>query len=336
MNLYKSIQLPGLTVPGNLFLAPMAGYTDRAFREICLSRGADFTFTEMISCEGLCRDNKKTLDLLERGGREVFWGIQIFGSDPETLPGALKRILPHKPVLLDLNCGCPVPKVTNTGAGAALMKNPGKIYALIKTLVKEIENCGVILPVTAKIRSGWDENFLSYIEAGKAAEEAGAAMVTLHPRTRSQIYSGRSRWEHLKRLAECLTIPVLGSGDLFSAEDAERMLEETGCRGVMFARGAVGNPGIFASARKLLTKGEKEGSQDYFLRLSDAKEHLSLAALYLGEKKACKEMRKHFCAYSKGIPGSSSFRNRIVQAETLRDYETALTEMLFYLEAQHP
>jgi len=323
-NLYRPLILPGITIPGNLFLAPMAGYTDRAFREICLLRGADLTFTEMISCEGLNRDNNKTFALLDRGEEERFWGIQIFGSDADCLKRAVEKVLPFEPTLLDLNCGCPVPKVTNTGAGASLMKDPGKIHRLVETLVRAVEESGTLVPVTAKIRSGWDDRDISYLEAGKAIEAAGASLVTLHPRTRSQVYSGKSNWKQIEELSRSLSIPVIGSGDLFSPDQALKMLDETGCAGIMFARGAFGNPSIFNSTKHLLWGDSDPGDPDNSIKLSDARRHLHLAVKYLGEKRACREMRKHFCAYTKGIPGSSKARNRIVQALTVKDYEEAL------------
>src|SRR6056297_3628009 len=250
-SLYHSIQLPGLTLPGNLLLAPLAGYTDKAFREVARSYGADFCYTEMVSAEAIARGNQKTIDLMERGEQEDLLGIQIFLAEADQGERALPGILKCSPSLIDINCGCPVPKVVKTGAGAALMQDPDKIYTLVRRLSSATK-----LPITVKIRSGWDESSINFEEAGRAAVEGGASMIGIHARTRLQGYSGSSRWEHIARLTELLPVPVIGSGDLFSPESAEAMLQQTGCAGVMFARGAIGNPLIFQQTRHLLLTGQ--------------------------------------------------------------------------------
>lgn len=335
-NLFTPIQVPGLTIPGNIFLAPLAGYTDKAFREICLQHGASLVYTEMVSAEAIARENKKSLQLLERGPEEDLLAMQIFLSQAEQADRALPRLLEYSPSLIDINCGCPVPKVVKTGAGAALMRNPRFIYDIVKTLTQSTD-----IPVTVKIRSGWDQSELNYLEAAHAAEEAGASMIGIHPRTRAQGYSGTSNWEHIAELVNALEIPVIGSGDLFSAEAAADMLSQTGCRAVMFARGAIGNPFIFSETRRLLEPqsdkeagAEREASEsgqnhersrkEHFARLEIAYHHLLRSISFKGERLGCKEMKKHFGAYTKGYPGGSALRNELMRCGSLSEYRDVL------------
>ncbi|MFP4562778.1 MAG: tRNA dihydrouridine synthase DusB [Spirochaetia bacterium] len=328
MGLYRPINLPGLQLSGNIFLAPLAGFTDRAFREICVRHGADLTFSEMVSCEGLIRGNEKTAYLLERSPGERFFGIQIFTSSPGSAEKSLDAVLPWEPSLIDLNCGCPVPKVTKTGSGAALMKDPSRIASIVEALKRGLIRRDRNIPVSVKIRSGWDSDSITYREAARSAVDAGAGMVCLHPRTRSMGYSGTAEWDYIGELASRLTVPVIGSGDLFTPEDAEKMLSTTGCSGVMFARGAIGNPFIFRRTRNLLTRQDPGGEPSPRKKISTALAHLEELLEYLPEEKACREMRKHFCAYTKGIPGGANLRNRIVRAETAEEYFSLTEEFL--------
>lgn len=329
--LYHPIALPGLTIPGNLFLAPLAGITDRAFRRICLEKGAPFTFTEMISGEALARRNKKTIGLLERTENERLLGVQIFLSSPEQAVRALPVIEAARPSLIDLNCGCPVPKVVKTGAGAALMKEPERIGAIVRALT-----ASSTVPVTVKLRTGWDFSELTYLEAAAAAVDAGAAMITLHGRTRSQGYSGTADWSCIRRLAGTVSVPVIGNGDAFSAEAARRMLLETGCAGVMFARGAMGDPFIFQSTRALLETGSPAQAPSIVELLETALAHLRYAILYKGEAAACREMRKQMSSYTKGLPGSAAFRSAIVACETEDDYIRTISSYLERLDGRQP
>jgi nifR3 family TIM-barrel protein len=293
----------------------MAGFTDKAFRKICISRGADFTFTEMISAEGLIRNNRKTAVLAERADNEKILGFQLFASSPEQAAEAAALLLPWNPALIDLNCGCPVPKVTKTGCGSALMKNPellGKIVHAVKKTVR--------VPVSVKIRSGWEQGSLNYLEAGAAASEAGADMITIHPRTRSQGYAGKADHYHTERLKSRVQIPVIASGDIFCPEDVEAVLRNTRCDGVMIARGAIGNPWIFLRSRKYLVTGENIPVPAVSDQLDTAFAHLLLAAEYYGEKRACREMRKHIAAYTKGFPGGASLRKEVVKACSIEQY----------------
>jgi nifR3 family TIM-barrel protein len=250
--LYHPVTIGGVIVPGNLFLAPLAGYSDIAFRGLCAAYGSDMSYSEMLSAEGFVRNNRKTLVLLERAENERFFGAQIFSASPYSAAKAAQAIcaLEPPPTLIDLNCGCPVPKVVKTGAGAALLKNPRLVYDMVKAIK---ENSKV--PVSVKIRSGWDAASLNYRETADAAVQAGAALVCLHARTRTQLYAGSADWSHIKDLTQHCPVPVFGSGDVLSAGAAAAMLEETRCAGLMFARGAIGNPFIFHETRALLETG---------------------------------------------------------------------------------
>jgi nifR3 family TIM-barrel protein len=323
--LHRPVSIGKVALPGNLFLAPVAGYSDRAFRSVCVDQGADFTCTELVSAEALTRDSRKTEALIRRAANEKAYAVQLFGADPETIGRATALLAPFAPEVVDLNCGCPVPKVVKTGAGAALSRDIPRIGRIVEAMVRASEEHLGGAPVTVKIRSGWDDSSINYREAARAAVEAGAALVALHARTRAQAYSGKADWSHLADLASRLTVPVIGSGDLFSPEAAERMLRETGVAGVMFARGAMGNPFIFAEARALLEQGRYE-AVPVAERMRTAILQLELLAADAGEEFACREMRKQFCAYSKGIPGGAAVRNSLVRASTIEDYRKVLRE----------
>jgi tRNA-dihydrouridine synthase B len=324
------IKLPGITLPGNIFLAPMAGFTDRAMREVCVGFGADLTYSEMVSAEGLVRNNKKTTVLMDHDPTcEKFFAIQIFTGDPESAYQAVKMSLTHKPILIDLNCGCPVPKVIKNGAGSALMRSPEKIAAIVKamkTAIAEADASGTTA-ISVKLRTGWDRNEITYLEAAEAAQKAGAALIALHGRTRKQGYSGLSDTSAIKTLKENSSVPIIGSGDIFQAADAFLMLDSTGCDGVMVARGAIGNPFLFEQIKTSANKNSTNNISAQ-MRLETAKKQLALAIHYLGEKRACKEMKKHICAYTKGLQGGASLRNRIVHAETSAEYLTNFADFL--------
>jgi tRNA-dihydrouridine synthase B len=319
--LLRPVKLSGLTIGGNIFLAPMAGYTDAAFRSICLDNGAFFTYTEMVSAEALFRKNVKTFGLLERAENETQRGVQFFASSPRIIAPAVHEITTYHPSLIDLNCGCSIPKILKSGSGAALLKNPQIIKEIIHIIKNETE-----IPVTLKIRSGWDNGSLNFLQIGSMAEKAGASLITLHPRTAVEVFRAKADWQHIAALKKECTIPVIGSGDLFSADDAYRMLTSTGCDGVMIARGAVGNPFIFRQINDLLTKGSYTKEYAAEERLGCALEHLRRAIRTKGEKRACIEMRKHFCAYTRGLPNSSGIRKRCVRAGSLAEYEEIVRE----------
>jgi nifR3 family TIM-barrel protein len=329
--LYRPVKIGSLELPGNLFLAPVAGYTDRVFRSICADYGADFSFTELASAEAFVRGGKATRDLIRRGDTEKRYAVQLFGHEPMTMYKAALSLAPHRPEAVDINAGCPVPKVVKTGAGSALMKDPALLGRIVEAVVRAAGEALGGVPVTVKMRSGWDYRSINYRECAVAAVEAGAAMITLHPRTKAQGYGGKSDWSHISDLVSVMKIPVTGSGDLFTPENAGNMLRETGCAAVMFARGAEGNPFIFPAARSFLTTGSWEPVA-FEERISVAFRHLTLLSAEIGESAACREMRKQFCAYTKGPPGkkgepgAAALRNRLVYAETVKDYRRILGE----------
>ena len=319
----KKIYLPKLTVPGNILLAPIAGYTDAAFRSICIGFGAFLCFTEMLSAEALARNNPKTLKLLKRADNENLLGVQIFASNPDSAVRAVQAILPFNPGLLDLNCGCSVPKILKAGCGAALLREPHRIRDIIRAMRAESS-----VPVSVKLRSGWDLQSINYLKTADMALKGGSSLINLHPRTRAQGFKGRANINHIKALKKNIDLPIIGSGDLFSAEDALNMVRETECDGVMLARGAIGNPFIFTQTYALFS-----GSHAYQVPSSEEKlltalRQLSLAIKYKGEYHACKEFRKHFCAYTKGMVGASVIRKQIIKAGKQKDYEQLAADFL--------
>jgi nifR3 family TIM-barrel protein len=350
MSLFHPVNIGSLIIPGNLFLAPVAGYTDRAFRSICAELGANFSFTELVSAEALYRNYGRygltlpdssssvpppnrwfevrvnsSYNLVKRGENEKFYAIQLFGGESESIYKAASLLAPLKPDAIDINAGCPVPKVVKNGAGSALMKDPVNLGRVVEAAVRASRENLNGIPVTIKIRSGWDSKSINYIECARIAVEAGASMVSLHPRTRAQNYGGKSDWTHIADLVTCLNVPVCGSGDLYTPEDAKRMLEETGCAAVMFARGAMGNPFIFSAARSFLETGEWE-SVPFSARINAAMRHLEMLAADIGERTACLEMRKQFCAYTKGITGGAALRDKAVHASSIAEYRQIIID----------
>jgi nifR3 family TIM-barrel protein len=301
----------------------MAGYTDAAFRSVCIEWGASLCFTEMVSAEALTRGSAKTYRLLESAENEVFKGIQIFAAEPR-LAGAATRIIDRlAPSIIDLNCGCSVPKVLKTGSGAALIRNPERIAELVSAMRQETE-----IPISVKLRSGWDESEITYLECAEAAVKAGAVLLCLHPRTRAQGFAGKARWEEIAALKRACPVPVFGSGDLFKPEDCAAMLERTKCDGVMIARGALGNPFIFQRTRELLDGSDTAGPIEPADRLETALRHMWLLIQAKGEKTACREMRKHFVTYTRGMEGGAALRQSVVMAETAAEYEGIVAKYL--------
>jgi nifR3 family TIM-barrel protein len=323
--MYRSVKVGGAALPGNLFLAPVAGYSDAAFRSVCFGLGADLCYTEMVSAEALVRGHPKTELLMDRAEDESRYAIQLFGSRPETLARAAIAAATRGPALIDLNCGCPVPKIVRSGSGSALMRSPPLIRGIVRAMTDALGPGGP--PVTVKIRSGWDEGSLNYLEAAEAALEGGAAAVTLHARTRAQGYAGRADWGHIAALAARLSVPVFGSGDVAAPADAARMMEETGCAGVMIARGAMGDPYIFRAAKAVLL-GERAQAPSTQELVAAARRHLALSVRFLGERTACVEFRKQFCAYTKGARGGPQLRSAGVKASKAEEFEALFAEWL--------
>ena len=293
----------------------MAGYTDAAFRAVCSSQGAVLGFTEMVSADALARDNALTLRMLAVSPGENLTAFQLFGAKPAVIAQAMRRISSLNPALIDLNCGCSVPKVLKADCGAALMRSPALVGSLVAAMKGETDR-----PVSVKLRLGWEESSLNYLACAEEAVKAGASLVTLHPRTRAQAFRGEARWEHISALKRACPVPVIGSGDLFTALDCERMLRTTGCDGVMVARGSLGNPFIFRQARALLQGDDGWNQVEAGIRLSTAMDHLRLLAAEVGEAKACRDMRKHFVAYTRGMEGGSMVRESVVHAARIEEY----------------
>lgn len=331
-SLYHPVKIGSLQVPGNLFLAPVAGYSDRAFRSLCISCGADFTYTEMVSSEALTRESEKTEKLMYRAENERNYAVQLFGGDPVRMGDAARITIERfNPECIDINAGCPVPKIVKTGAGSSLTRDPDRLYTITEAVVQ----AAAPTPVTVKIRSGWDDSRLTWREAALAALSAGAAAITLHPRTRAQGYEGTARRELVGELVELVrreksTVPVFSSGDLFTPEDAKATLESTQCDGVMFARGAIGNPFIFTQTKALLTTGTY-GDIPAEERMKAGWKELADLVTDFGETSACRVMRKRFSAYSRGIQRGAALRSRLVKAETLEDYRSILADFGFNL-----
>lgn len=323
-SLFHKVKIGNIEFKGNLFLAPVAGYSDAAFRSVCIENGAAFTYTEMVSAEALVRNNLKTEILMKRAVNETAYAVQIFGGQEDVMAQAAKIVLDKTHCeCIDINCGCPVPKIVKTGAGSALTRDPDRLYKIAKAVVEAaggpVKEGGT--PVTVKIRSGWESKQITWKEAAQAALEAGVSAITIHPRTRAQGYEGFSDWSIMKALVEFVDgrIPVFGSGDLFKPEDAKRMLSETGVDAVMFARGAMGNPFIFRDTTSLLQTGSYE-PLPVEVRIKTGFAELDRLVAETSEQHACLEMRKRFHAYSKGIQNGGELRKAIVHASTVKDY----------------
>lgn len=325
-NLFHPVKIGNVQLNGNLFLAPVAGYSDVAFRSVCIENGAAFTYTEMVSAEALVRNNLKTETLMKRANNEKSYAVQIFGGEPEIMANAAKIVIEKTHCeVIDINCGCPVPKIVKSGAGSVLTREPEKLFKVAKAVV---DVCGTI-PVTVKIRSGWEQKLITWREASQAAMDAGVSSITIHPRTRAQGYEGFSDWKIIQQLVEFVDkkIPVFGSGDLFKPEDAKRMLEETGVDGIMFARGAMGNPFIFRDTISLLKNGFYE-PVPIKERIKTGFSELEQLVSETSEQHACLEMRKRFHAYSKGIQNGGELRKKIVHASSVQDYHNIFDDFL--------
>lgn len=306
----------------NVFIAPMAGVTDRAYREIAVSFGAGLTFTEMVSAKGLYYKDKKTKTLLEVGDAEKPCSAQIFGHEPDIIAHTAGLAVTFGASFLDINAGCPTPKITRNCEGAALMKNPELFGEIVKSAVK---NAGV--PVSVKIRKGWNEESVNAVEIAKTAEKNGAYMITVHGRTATQQYSGRSDLCIIKKVVESVGISVVGNGDINSAHDAKRMLEQTGCAAVMLGRGTLGNPWLIRDTVCLLQNGYIPPPPSVDERISKALDHIRLIIRYKGEYMGIREARKHALWYIKGMRGSAAKKTLIAKAQSFEEMRMHLISL---------
>ena len=310
----RQLAIGKVVMENNLIQAPLAGYTDLAFRLLVREFGAGLTVSEMISAEGVVRSGARSLALAETCPEERPFAVQIFGARPEAMAEAA-RILSEKPIdLIDINMGCPVPKVVRNGGGAALLKDPKEAGRLMRAVVAASR-----VPVTIKIRAGWDDRTKTALDVASEAEDAGISAVTVHARTRLQGFSGRADWRIIAAVKEAVSIPVIGNGDVLSAEDARRMFEETACDGIMIGRGAIGNPWIYREIIALSragTRGDAPASPSIIERRDVMLRHLGMLAGLRGEIHAARLFRKYAGGYTKGLPGSADLRARVNCART--------------------
>jgi len=313
------LKIGDLVLENPFILAPLAGITDAPFRRLCREQGAGFVYSEMVSCKGLLYGNKNTEILLKIHEDEKPVAYQVFGGQPDVV-GAAARLLGDKEnATLDINMGCPVHKIVGNGDGAALLKNPELVGEIVKAAVRESNK-----PVTAKIRSGWRPDSINAVQVAKIIESAGASAVAVHARTRDEFHSGKADWQVIRDVKNAVNIPVIGNGDVFSGEDAVRMLSETGCDFVMIARGAMGNPWIFREALSLWRDGEKSCPSTREERKAAVCRQLADLVSDKGEYAAVREMRKHISWYFKGIPNSAEVRK---QANSLTSAEEVFALM---------
>ena len=306
------MKIRNINFENGVFLAPMAGVADRAFRHMCKKYGADGVVTEMISSKATVFEDKKTKELARIDDFERPCALQLFGSEPDTMARAASLCMEFSPDIIDINMGCPVHKVVSSGDGSALMKNPALAYEIMKAVVDAV---GEKIPVTVKIRRGFDKDHINAVEIALLAQKAGVDAVFVHARTREQMYAPPCEYSTIKDVKEAVSIPVIGNGDIYCAQDAARMISETGCDGVMIGRGALGNPYLFAQVKHYLKTGETLAFQSAKDKLEDIKEHMSLLVADKGEAVAAAECRKHLAWYIKGVRGAAALRDEINRTE---------------------
>ncbi|MCI8292253.1 MAG: tRNA dihydrouridine synthase DusB [Hespellia sp.] len=317
----KTLKIGNVTLENSYILGPMAGVTDLPFRLLCKEQGAGLLCMEMVSAKGILYHNKNTESLLTIHSDEVPVSLQLFGSEPKIVSEMAKRIEERPFSFLDINMGCPVPKVVRNGEGSALMKNPKLVFELVNAVVKAIQK-----PVTVKIRKGFDDTCINAVEIAKIIEEAGASAIAVHGRTREQYYSGKADWEIIREVKEAVHIPVIGNGDVTSPQKAEEMRQQTGCDGVMVARAAEGNPWIFAQlcayeeTGKILEPPSFAEVKQMILR------HAAMQIAWKGEFSGMREMRKHVAWYTKGRNGSARFRDIVHKVATYEELKQLLEE----------
>lgn len=293
------------------FLAPMAGVADKAFRELCVHFGAAYTVTEMVSSKGLTMGDKKSAELLTLGSEEKIAGAQIFGDNPEIMAAAAVKCLQYHPQIIDINMGCPAPKVAMNGGGASLMKNPQLAGEIVKAVSQAVD-----IPVTAKIRKGWDDDSINAVQMAEILEENGAAAITIHGRTRMEMYSGKVDYEIIKNVKSAVGIPIIGNGDVTDAQSAALMLEKTNCDALMIGRGSMGNPWVFQQINAYLKDCIVIPEPSLYEKMTVMLKHIERLVEYKGEYTGMREARHHAGHYTKGLRGGAKFRAEMGSLET--------------------
>lgn len=303
------MEIGNLKFDHTAFLAPMAGIADRAFRELCVQHGAAYTVTEMVSSKGLTMGDKKSAQLLTIGSERPC-GAQIFGDDPETMAQAAKKCLAFSPEIIDINMGCPAPKIASNGGGASLMKNPQLAYEITKAVAEAVP-----VPVTVKIRKGWDNDSINAVQMAALAEKAGAAAVTVHGRTKEQMYSGKVDYDIIAEVKKSVSIPVIGNGDITDEQSATMMMEKTNCDAIMIGRGALGNPWIFSRINAYFDECRVLPPPTITQKMVTMLGHVQKIIEYKGEYIGMREARHHAGYYTKGLRGGATLRREICQME---------------------
>lgn len=317
----KTLKIGTVELENPYILAPMAGVTDLPFRLLCKEQGAGLLCMEMVSAKAIQYNNKNTKALLEIHPEELPVSLQLFGSDPDVISEIAKRIEELPFSILDINMGCPVPKIVKNGEGSALMKNPKLVYEIVRKTARAIQK-----PVTVKIRKGFDDTCINAVEIAKIIEDAGGKAVAVHGRTREQYYSGKADWDIIRRVKEAVSIPVIGNGDVTDAASAEALVEQTGCDGIMIGRGAEGNPWIFKQILHYMETGETLARPTQHEVKEMMLRHARMQVEYKGGAIGIREMRKHVAWYTAGFPHSAKLRAAINQVESLQALEQMLNE----------
>ncbi len=310
------MKIENIEFKNNIFLAPMAGIADRAFRELCINFGAGYTVTEMVSSKGLTMGDKKSSELLTLGEIENPAGAQIFGDDPQIMAEAAKKCLDFRPQIIDINMGCPAPKIAMNGGGASLMKNPKLAGEIVKAVSEAVP-----VPVTVKIRKGWDDESVTAVELAQIAEQNGASAITVHGRTRTQMYSGKVDYDIIAKVKKAVSIPVIGNGDITDEQSATIMLEKTNCDAIMIGRGALGNPWLFRRINAYLSECRVLPDVGINEKMVVMLKHIQKIIEYKGEYTAMREARHHAAYYTKGIRGGAALRKEISTFEHFEQLE---------------
>ena len=318
------MKIGNVQLDNEVFLSPMAGVTDLPFRTICKEKGCGMLYTEMINAKALCYDDENTKKMLRMDKDEHPVAVQIFGSDPEFMGKAAIIMNQYPNEILDINMGCPAPKVIKNGDGSALMRNPKLAAEVLTAVVKNSEK-----PVTLKIRKGWDDESVNEVEIAKIAEECGISALAIHGRTREQFYSGKADWDIIAEIKQAINIPVIGNGDVFEVEDAVNMLEKTKCDAIMIGRGAQGNPWIFNRINHYMKTGEILPEPTLEEKITTAIRHMNLAVAEHGDYVAVREMRKHIGWYLKGLKNSAKYRDQI---NKITDYKEVIAMLEEYMQ----